>query len=100
MFRLIRLLLDPRPLPISSLPETIRDDATQPLADGQPQLDWNEAWARSESASAALAASLSRVTQARLAFEAAIAESDEAVRVEEAAYNAMLAAKASSNTVH
>jgi hypothetical protein len=100
MFRLIRSLLDPRPLPVSRLPETVRDDATQMAREPDPDASWGEAWARAESASAALAASLARVTQARLTFEAAIAESDEAVKVEEAAYKAMLAAKASSKTVH
>jgi hypothetical protein len=105
MFRLIRLLLDPRPLPVSRLGQTIIEDArpSEPphmITDGDPDASWGEAWARAESASAALAASLARVTQARLAFEAAIAESDEAVRVEEAAYQAMMKAKANSTTVH
>lgn len=99
MFRLIRLLLDPRPVPVSKLPETVRPDATL-VTDGETQPDWDEAWARSESASAALSAALARVTTARLAFETAIVESEEAARVEEAAYKAMLAAKASSTTMH
>ena len=105
MFRLIRLLLDPRPLPVSRLGPTIIQDARprQPshvVTDSNPDASWGEPWARAESASAALAASLARVTQARLAFEAALAESDEAVRVEEAAYQAMMKAKANSTTVH
>src|SRR5580704_8553429 len=100
MLRLLRSLLDPRPVPLSKLPETVRDDATQKVADGDPDASWGEAWARAESASAALASALARVTATRLAFEAALAESDEAVRIEEAAYKAMLAAKANSTTVH
>ena len=100
MFRLLKSLLDPRPVPVSKLPETIRDDATQKLTDGDPDASWGEAWARAESASAALSASLARVTTTRLAFEAAIAESEEAAKVEEAAYQNMMAAKANSTTVH
>src|ERR1700722_538590 len=99
MFRLLKSLLDPRPVPVSKLPETIRDDATQKLTDGDPDASWGEAWARAESASAALSASLARVTTTRLAFEAAIAESEEAAKVEEAAYQNMMAAKANSTTV-
>lgn len=99
MFRLIRSLLDPRPVPVHQLPATIRDDAML-VIDGDPQPTWDECWARSEAASAALSAALARVNAARLAYEAAIAESEEAARVEEAAYQAMMKAKASSNTVH
>jgi hypothetical protein len=114
MFRLIRLLLDPRPYPWSRLGPTIIEDArpnhsanllngSEPshvVTDSNPDASWGEAWARAESASAALSSALARVTQARLAFESALAESDEAVRVEEAAYQAMMAAKANSTTVH
>ena len=88
MFRLIRLLLDPRPPPISVLPETVRDDATM-AREPDPDASGTEAWARAKSASAALAAALARVTTARLAFETAIAESEEAAKVEEEAYQAM-----------
>jgi hypothetical protein len=114
VFRLIKSLLDPRPYPWSRLGPTIIEDARpdhsanllngpQPshvVTDGDPDASWGEAWARAESASAALASALARVTATRLAFEAALAESDEAVRIEEAAYKAMMAAKANSTTVH
>jgi hypothetical protein len=82
MFRLIRSLLDPRPDHWSRLGPTIIEDArpTKPshvVTDGDPDTSWGEAWARAESASAALASALARVTTARLAFEAAIVESEE-----------------------
>jgi hypothetical protein len=103
--RLIRSLLEPRPVPVSRLGPTIIEDAkprdaTQKVAEPDPDASWGEAWARAESASAALASALARVTATRLAFEAALAESDEAVRIEESAYQNMLKAKANSTTVH
>jgi hypothetical protein len=105
MFRLIRSLLEPRPYPTSRLGPTIIEDARpceppHAVTDGDPDASWGEAWAGAESASAALSAALARVTAARLAFETAIQESEEAAKVEEAAYKAMLAAKANSTTVH
>jgi hypothetical protein len=105
MFRLIKSLLDPRPVPLSRLSPTIIEDArprqpSTPAREPDPDASWGEAWARAESASAALSASLARVTAARLAFEAAIAESEEAAKVEEAAYQNMMAAKSRNHMVH
>lgn len=105
MLRLLRSLLDPRPPHWSRLGPTIMEDA-RPRPDAtmarepDPDASWGEAWARAKSASAALAAALARVTTARLAFEQAIRESEEAAKVEEEAYQAMMAAKANSNIIH